>query len=304
MRFEYLEPRTLRECVEMLGHYGSEARLLAGGTDLVVKLRSGTLRPRAVITLGYIKELRTLKRNSDGSLEIGTMQTLREVERAELLGDDFDLIRRGAGCVSSMQVRNVATLGGNSCNASPAADTVPALIAAGAQALIMGKEGERMLPLEEFFLGPGQTALRGDEILTGFRVPAPPPHSGGCYKKFAIRGEVDLAIVGVAASLVLGGDDHYIKEARIVLGAVGPTPLRSRKAEEMLSGKPTTKDLFFEAARIAAEESQPISDQRASAPYRKEMIRVWTRYALEEAFQAGTAGNKFNRTQIFADEHR
>ena len=288
MRFEYLEPGTLREGVEMLGHYGSEARLLAGGTDLVVKLRSGTLRPRAVITLGFIKELRTLKRNSDGSVEIGAMQTLREVERAERLGDDFDLIRRGAGCVSSMQVRNVATLGGNSCNASPAADTAPGLIAAGAQALIMGKEGERMLPLEEFFLNPGQTALRGDEILTGFRVPAPPPHSGSCYKKFAIRGEVDLAIVGVAASLVLGGKDHHIKEARVVLGAVGPTPLRSRKAEEMLSGQHPRKDLFIEAGRIAAEESQPISDQRASASYRREMIRVWTRYALEEAFQKGS----------------
>ena len=292
MRFEYHEPRTLRECVEMLGHYGSEARLLAGGTDLVVKLRSGTLRPRAVITLGFIEELRALKRNSDGSLEIGAMQTLREVEQAELLGDGFDLIRRGAGCVSSMQVRKVATLGGNSCNASPAADTVPGLIAAGARAVMTGRRGERMLPLEEFFLGPGQTALRSDEILTGFRIPAPPPHSGACYKKFAIRGEVDLAIVGVAASLVLGKGGHSIKEARIVLGAAGPTPLRSRKAEEMLSGQPPQKDLFSEAARIAAEESQPISDQRASAPYRKEMIRVWTRYALEGAFQAGRAGNR------------
>jgi carbon-monoxide dehydrogenase medium subunit len=269
----------------MLGHYGSEARLLAGGTDLVVKLRSGTLRPRAVITLGFIEELRALKRNSDGSLEIGAMQTLREVERAELLRDDFDLIRQGAGCVSSMQVRNVATLGGNSCNASPAADTVPGLIAASARVVITGRQGERMLPLEEFFLGPGQTALQRGEILTGLRLPAPPLHSGGCYKKFAIRGEVDLAIVGVAATLILGDDDLCIKEARIVLGAVGPTPLRSRKAEEMLSGQPAKKDLFIEAARIAAEESQPISDQRASAPYRKEMIRVWTRYALEEAFQ-------------------
>ena len=285
MRFEYLEPRTLRECVEMLGHYGPEARLLAGGTDLVVKLRSGTLRPRAVITLGFIEELRALKRNSDGSLEIGAMQTLREVERAELLGDGFDLIRRGAGCVSSRQVRNVATLGGNSCNASPAADTVPGLIAVGARAVMTGRQGERMLPLEEFFLGPGQTALQSDEILTGFRIPAPPARSGSCYKKFAIRGEVDLAIVGVAARLVLGEDDRHIKDARIVLGAVGPTPLRSRKAEELLSGRQPTKDLFFEAARVAAEESQSISDQRASASYRKEMVRVWTRYALEEAFQ-------------------
>jgi carbon-monoxide dehydrogenase medium subunit len=292
MRFEYLEPTTLQECTEMLGQYGPEARLLAGGTDLVVKLRAGTLRPRVVITLGFIKELRILKRNNDGSVEIGAMQTLREVERADRLGDGVDLIRRGAGSVSSIQVRNVATLGGNSCNASPAADTVPGLIVAGAQALLTGKEGKRILPLEQFFLGPGQTAMRSDEILTGFKIPAPPPHSGACYKKFAIRGEVDLAIVGVAASLVLGSDARYIKEARIVLGAVAPTPLRSRKAEEMLSGQYAKKDLFMEAARIAAEESRAISDQRASASYRKEMVRVWTRYALEEAFQAATAANR------------
>jgi carbon-monoxide dehydrogenase medium subunit len=289
MGFEYLEPATLQECIEMLGHYGSDARLLAGGTDLVVKLRAGTLRPRVVITLGFMKELRKLKRNNDGSAEIGAMQTLREVERADLLRDGFELIRQGAGCVSSMQVRNVATLGGNSCNASPAADTVPGLIAADAQALLMGKEGKRVLALEKFFLGPGQTALRSDEILTGFRIPAPPPHSGACYKKFAIRGEVDLAIVGVAASLVLESGNGYIKEARIVLGAVGPTPLRSRKAEELLCGQQLTKDLFVEAARIAAEESQSISDQRASASYRKEMVRLWTRHALEEAYQNGRA---------------
>jgi len=293
MRFEYLEPTTVQDCIEMLGQYGPEARLLAGGTDLVVKLRTGALRPRVVITLGLIKELRALKKNHDGSVEIGSMQTLREVERAQLLGDGFDLLRRGAGCVSSMQVRNVATLGGNSCNASPAADTVPGLIAAGARALLTGKEGSRDLPLEQFFLAPGQTALRSDEILTGFRIPAPPARSGSCYKKFAIRGEVDLAIVGVAASLTLGDDGRYIKEARIVLGAVAPTPLRSRKAEEMLSGQYAKKDLFMEAARVAAEESRPISDQRASASYRKEMIRVWTRYALEEAFQNGTTGGAF-----------
>jgi carbon-monoxide dehydrogenase medium subunit len=240
-----------------------------------------------VITLGFINELRTMTRNNDGSVEIGAMQTLREVERADLLRDGFDLIRRGAGCVSSIQVRNMATLGGNSCNASPAADTVPGLIAAGTQALLTGKEGGRILPLEQFFLGPGQTALRSDEILTGFRIPAPPLHSGACYKKFALRGEVDLAIVGVATSLVLEDDKRHIKEARIVLGAVGPTPLRSRKAEEILSGQYANRDLFIEAARIAAEESQSISDQRASASYRKEMVGVWTRYALEEAFQNG-----------------
>ena len=284
MRFDYYEPTTIRECLEILTHYGPEAHLLAGGTDLVVKIRHRIMRPRAVISLGSLKELRKMERKRDGSLEIGAMRTLREIEHSDALQSDFDLIRQGAGCVSSVQVRNVATLGGNSCNASPSADTVPGLIAAGAKARMIGPEGERLLALEEFFVSPGKTVLQIGEILAGFQIPPLPPTTGGVYKKYAIRGEVDLAIVGVAARLTLD-ESRHIKQARIVLGAVAPTPWRARRAEEVLLGQYPTDELFMESARAAAEDSRPISDQRASMPYRREITRIWTRSALKEAFQ-------------------
>ncbi|MBI5968044.1 MAG: xanthine dehydrogenase family protein subunit M [Deltaproteobacteria bacterium] len=284
MRFDYYEPATISECVEMLTYYGPEAHLLAGGTDLVVKIRLRLVRPRVVISLGSLEELKKLERKNDGSLEIGAMKTLREIEQSNALAKDFDLIRQGAGCVSSMQVRNVATLGGNSCNASPSADTVPGLIAADAVTRIVGPGRERLLPLEEFFVAPGKTTLQTGEMLAGFQVPALPPSTGAVYKKFALRGEVDIAIVGVAARLTLD-ESQRVKQARIVLGAVAPTPLRARGAEEVLFRRYPSDELFMEAARVVAEDSRPITDQRATAQYRKEMIKVWTRHALQEAFQ-------------------
>lgn len=284
MRFQYYhEPTSVNECIELLSHYGPDACLLAGGTNLVVKLRSRAVRPKAVINLGFVEGLKNLERKNDGSIEIGSMKTLREIEQSDALVDGFDVIRQGAGHVSSMQVRNVATLGGNSCNASPAADTVPGLIAMEAVAHIMGPSGERLIPLEDFFDGPGSTVLQTAELLIGFHVPSPPPLTGGEYKKYAIRGNVDLAIVGVAARLTLD-EDNRAQQVRVILGAVAPTPLRARRAEELLLGQLPEEKVVEEAARAAAEDSKPISDQRASAQYRKEMVRVWTRYAIQGAF--------------------
>jgi len=288
MKFEYYEPTNLRECLELLNHYGPEASLLAGGTDLVIKLKLRKIRPRAVISLGCLEELKKFARGSDGSLEIGAMKTLREIEDSEELRNGLGIIRQGASCVSSVQVRNVATLGGNSCNASPAADTVPALIATEAMARVIGPQGERLLPLEDFFVGSGETALQRGELLAGFKVPDPHPGSGGAFKKFALRGEVDIAIVGVAASLTLD-PGHRLQKVRIVLGGVAPTPLRARKAEALLAGQFLGEKLIAEAARLAAEESRPISDPRASAEYRREMVRVWTGHALREAFQRASS---------------
>jgi len=284
MRFDFYEPNTIGECIEMLTHFGLKTSLLAGGTDLLVKLRLRHIRPQAVISLGGIDELKKLERKSDGSLEIGAMKTLQEVESSNLLANEFDLVRQGAGCVSSIQVRNVATLGGNSCNASSSADTVPALIALGAEVQIVGPQGERHLVLEDFFAGPGETVLQKGEILTEFKLPAPSSHSGGTYKKYAIRGEVDISIVGVATRLTLDRN-HKLQEVRIVLGGVAPTPIRVRRAEDMLVGQDPKEELFEEAAQLAAEESRPISDQRATAQYRREMVKVWTRYTLQETFQ-------------------
>jgi carbon-monoxide dehydrogenase medium subunit len=247
-----------------------------------------------VVSLGNLDGLKKMERMNDGALEMGAMITLREIETSRLLEGDFDLIRQGAGSVSSVQVRNVATLGGNTCNASPAADTVPGLIASGAEVRILGPKGGRGLPLEEFFTGPGKTALQEGEILAGYKIPAPPRNScsGGAYKKYAIRGEVDIAIVGIASQLTL--DQNFrIQDVRIVLGGVAPTPFRAKNAERVLAGCSPGGDLFSVAAKIAAEEAKPITDQRASAHYRKEMVRVWTRLNLEQALQ--NAQGKFRK---------
>ena len=285
MRFEYYhEPTNINECLELIVRYGTDGRILAGGTDLVVRLRSGQVRPKAVISLNGLSELSNIKRNEDGSVDIGAMAILRDVMNSHLLAGEFDVIRQGAGHVSSMQVRNVATLGGNSCNAAPSADTVPGLIVAEAFARIVGPEGGRSLPLEDFFLAPGKTALGEAEILTGFHVPASPKNTGCSYKKYSIRGDTDLAIVGTAARLTLDGRG-CVQSVRIALGAVAPTPMRALDAERILMGKHPDGDLLEQSAAVASEESKPISDQRATAEYRREMVRVWTRHALTEAFQ-------------------
>jgi carbon-monoxide dehydrogenase medium subunit len=285
LRFEYYyEPSALGECIELLGHYGADGCILAGGTDLVVKLRSGLVRPKAVISLRSLTELSQITCDDGDGIYIGSMVTLRDIVNSDFLVDGFEVIRQGARHVSSMQIRNVATLGGNSCNASPSADTVPGLIVSQAQPCILGPKGERRLPLEDFFQSAGKTVLSLGEVLTGFYVPSFPPNTGCFYKKYSIRGDTDLAIVGIAASLTL--DKGYrVQKARIALGAVAPTPIRALKAESVLLGRHHDDGLLEEAATAASEESKPISDQRATARYRREMVRVWTKHVLEKAFQ-------------------
>ena len=284
MRFEYYhEPATIGECLELLMHYGPEGLILAGGTDLVPRLRSRSIKCKALICLDFLKELSEVQKKPDGGIEIGATRTLTEVMNSELLADGMDVVQQGAMHVSSMHVRNVATLGGNSCNASPGADTVPGLIAAKAVARILEDGDEKQVPLEKFFVAPGKTILKPGSLLAGFQIPPPLPNSGGCYKKYAIRGDTDLAIVGVAAQVALN-ETGMIEEARVVLGAVAPTPLRAMEAEQCLIGAFPGKEAASEAAERAAQECSPISDQRATAGYRRKMVNVWTRYALSEAF--------------------
>jgi len=238
---------------------------------------------KAVIGLGSLEEMSKLDKLDDGGVEIGAMITLRNTLESKLLAQGWEVIVQGAKAVSSMQVRNVATIGGNACNAAPSADTVPGLIVSEAVAMIAGPNGERHIPLEDFFLGPEETVLGTGELLAGFYIPGEPGRSGGAYKKFAIRGSTDIAIASVGVQVAID-ERNIVRKARIALGAVGPIVMRARRAEAILEGNTCKKDdLIEEAAREAQEEAKPISDQRATALYRKEMVRVWTRYAVEEA---------------------
>lgn len=278
--FEYVEPADLSEAVALLDRYGDEAKILAGGTDLLVWMKEGARTPKYLINIKHIPGVRHIHFSEGEGLRIGALTTVREIETDAVVREKFGALHQAARELASIQVRNLATLGGNLCTASPAAETAPPLLALGAAVKLRGLRGERVLPLAEFFQGPGSTALER-EILTEIIIPAPKPGSRSVYQSISRRNAVDLAIVGVAASGGVDGGGKW-QDVRLALGAVAPTPIRASRAEQALAGKPAEPDVIAAAAETAAEESRPISDLRATAWYRKEMVKVLVRRALEE----------------------
>lgn len=282
MRFEkYYEPTTVEECCRILKEYGSDAKILAGGTDIVPRLKNKVWKPKAVVGIFNIPGIDAVSVSKDG-LELGAAARLRKISLDKALEKDYKVVMEAAGHVSSMQIRNIATIGGNACNASPSADAIQGLIAMGAKAVIAGSEGTREVELEDFFTGPGATVLKEGEFLLKFKIPAPKAGTGAAYKKFAIRGDTDISIVGAGCRLILQ-KDGTVEDARISLAAVAPKPIRVPEAEKLLIGKKLTAELIEQAADAAAKSCTPITDQRATAEYRKQMVRVWTRHAVEEA---------------------
>lgn len=294
MRFEYLEPDSIESVISLLENYKGRAKILAGGTDLLVQIRKGIIKPDFLIHIGLIQDLKGIIYDSDGGVWVGTLTTMRMVEKSELLKGGFDILRQGAAQVSSMQIKNVATMGGNSCNGIPSADTVPSLIALGANAIVICPKGKREIPMEEFHCGPGRTVLKEDELLLGFKIPSQPAFSGGAYFKYSPRGTFELAIVGVAALITLNPRDLMCETVRIVLGACGPIPLRAKKAESVLLRNQIDEILIEKAAQIAEEEARPNPkvSVRASAWYRREMVRVWVKRALADAFKRACTNNR------------
>ncbi len=282
MRFEkYYEPTTVEECCRILKEYGSDAKILAGGTDIVPRLKNKIWKPKAVVGIFNIPGIDSITVTKDG-LELGAAARLRKISLDPSLQKDYKVVMEAAGHVSSMQIRNIATIGGNACNASPSADAIQGLIAMDAKAVIAGPSGTREVDLADFFTGPGKTVLEAGEFLLKFKVSAPKAGTGAVYKKFAIRGDTDISIVGVACRLILQ-KDGTVEDARISLAAVAPKPIRVPEAEKLLIGKKLTAELIEQAAEAAEKSCTPISDQRATAEYRKQMVRVWTRHAVEEA---------------------
>jgi carbon-monoxide dehydrogenase medium subunit len=279
-RFEYFEPRSLPEAVALLVRYGGRAQPLAGGTDLLVELKEQLRHADCVVNIKKIPGIDELRFDPRQGLRIGALATTRDIELSSVAQKHFPSLVQAVRELGSIQVRNRATVIGNVCRASPSADTLPPLIADQASVFIRGEHGERSLPLEEFFTGPGKTVLRPGELVTEIVVPAPAPHTGKVYIKHGRRKAMELATVGVAVTATRDGD------VRIALGAVAPTVIRARKAERMLSGKRIDGALIEAAARAATEEASPISNVRASAAYRREMVRVLTKRALQQALRA------------------
>lgn len=283
-QFEYLAPTTLEEACKRLAELGSGAKVMAGATDLIPPMKDKVIKPEYLIDLKKIPGLNYLEYDEDEGLKIGALTTLREIEKSPLVREKNPAVAHAASVVASNQIRAKGTMVGNICNASPSCDTAPILLANGAKILVQGPDAKREIAIDDFFLGVKKTALQPGEIVTGIVVPPLKEGEKDAYIKHAVRKAMDLAIIGVACKIKV--EDGICKEARIALGAVATTPIRAPKAEEILIGKELTDDVIAEASVAAMESCNPISDIRASKEYRKDMIRVFTKRAIQKALES------------------
>jgi aerobic carbon-monoxide dehydrogenase medium subunit len=279
-RFELALPRSVDDCLKTLARRGPDVKVVAGGTDLLPQLKNGLLRPAFVVDLSGVTPLRRLGVTKKG-LRVGAAVTARQLELDPRVRADYLALAESGAVVGSVQIRNLATVGGNLCNAAPSADMAPPLMALEAQAVIAGPKGKRQVPLADFFQGVRQTVLAPDELLLELVVPAPGPRSGGHYLRHTPRRELDIAVVGVASQLTLS--NGTCAKARIALAAVAPTPVRATAAEQALEGQPVTPAQIERAAELAVGAAHPISDQRGSAEFRRHLVRVLTRRTLTTA---------------------
>ena len=277
------QPTTLAEATRIMLEGGSGGRFLAGGTDLLIAMKEKGLVPEYVVDLKKIPSLSEIHETNRGDISIGALTTLRKVETSPLIVGRYPFLAQSAAEVGSIQIRNRATIGGNMANATPSADVAPALLALDAKVRLAGADGERVVDLGGFFRGPGQTVAESGEILTELLIPPHDRRLTGEYIKFSPRDMMDLAYIGVSVALVLTEKDETCESVAIALGAVSPTPMRAPNAEAILKDKVLTEKLADEAGQQAAEECSPISDVRASAEYRRAMVRVHTKRALMNA---------------------
>lgn len=276
-------PSSVDDCLRVLAERGSGAKLVAGGTDLIPQMKNALLRPAYVVDLSAVDELKVLETDADGSLRIGANVSARTLELDPIVKSRYRSLAESAGLVGSLQVRNLATLGGNVCNAAPSADMAPPLLALDAEAVIAGPNGRRRVPFSEFFLGVRRTVLEPNEMLVEIVLPPVPEQSGGNYRRHTPRRELDIAVVGVASQLTFA--NGACTKARIALASVAPTPVRATAAEAALEGKQVGVDLIEQAATLAVDAASPISDQRGSAEYRRHLVRVLTRRTLTTALE-------------------
>ena len=284
VRFDYAEPATLDEAVALLDAGAGRAVVFAGGTDLLVQMREHVRTPAQVVNIKKILGLDTFEFDPVDGLMIGALTTTRAVETSEIVRRHYAGLHASTVHFASIQVRHRATVVGNVCRASPSADTLPPLIADAAVLRVLGRHGVREVAVEDFCTAPGRTVLSPGELVTRIMVPAPPPHTGKVYLKHGRRTEMELATVGVAVTLTMDGP--LGRDVRIVLAAVAPTPLRAAAAEHVLRGRAVDDCLIAASAEAAMAEARPIGDVRGSADYRREMVGVLTRRALQQALEA------------------
>jgi carbon-monoxide dehydrogenase medium subunit len=280
--FDYYQPSTIEEALSLMEKLDGGVSLLAGGTDLLVAMKDGRLRHRTLVDIKHISNLGAI-RPEDGGLCLGAAVNTRTIAQSSLVKERFPLLSQALAVLGSMQIGNRATIGGNLANASPAADSAPALLTLEASVKLVGRQGERLVPLENFFSGPGKTVLER-ELLTEIHVPSAPDQGRGVFYKLGPRGAPeDICIVSVAVFAVPDASKRIWTDVRIALGAVAPTPIRARNAEKALLGQLIEGRAVEDAARLAAEkDARPISDIRGSASYRRAMVKILVARALEQ----------------------
>jgi carbon-monoxide dehydrogenase medium subunit len=286
-QFAYYAPKSLEEACSLLAKHKGSALPLAGGTDLLVKMKQRRIVPRYIVNLKAIPDMDYISYDESDGLRIGALATIQSLKNSVTVKRHCMILAQAAGVESSIQIRNVATLGGNIANASPAADAPLALIDLGASVVLTRAGSQREVPLENFFVGPGQTVLQPGEIISEIHVPPLRARTGGAYLKHAMR-RTDIAIVSVAVVIRLGGD--VCDNAKIALGSVAPTAFRAKKAEQLLTGKRITGELAGKAAQAAMEESRPIDDIRGYAEYRAKMVLDITKQAIMQALHDARLG--------------
>ena len=283
--FDYATPESVADAVVMLSDRGKNACVLAGGTDLIVQLRENRRRTDLVVDVKKIAELNALSYDPATGLTIGAAVPCYRIYGDAEIAAAYPGLMDAARLVGGTGIQGRASLGGNLCNASPAGDTIPPMIVLSGEAEIAGPNGTRKVAVEDFCTAPGRTVLGDGEFLVSLQFPAPAPNSGAFYRRFIPRNEMDIAVVGVGASVVLSEDRSSFVSARIAVGAVAPTPLFVREAGDALAGQPVSDESIRRAADIARDAARPISDMRGTAEYRKHLTSVLTRRVVEGAVQ-------------------
>jgi carbon-monoxide dehydrogenase medium subunit len=282
---EYLAPRSLNQALDILDRHGEQASVLAGGTDLIVQMKQGMVHPACIVDVKKIPELNVLDWKPEDGLHIGAAVPIRRLLALPVVWEKYNILAQACSGIGSMQLRNRATIGGNICNAAPSADSAPPLLCLRAKAVMFSSKGVRGIPLEDFFLAPGETA-RINRDLVEIVIPTPESLSSGCYLKHGTREKMDIAVAGVASFLSLSAQDRKLKAVRIALGAVAPRPMRAPQTEAILTKNLLNRQNIEAAAEQAANEAEPISDLRGSAEYRREIVKVLTRRTLNKACES------------------
>ncbi|MBY0120506.1 xanthine dehydrogenase family protein subunit M [Bacillus sp. S/N-304-OC-R1] len=280
---DVVSPASLKECLTILSKEGSNVKLIAGGTDAVVRMKEGKWRPQKWINIQDLKELRYIS-EKDGSIQIGPLTTHTDIVKSKLLQRKADVLVEASGEVGAIQMQNAGTIGGNIGTASPAGDTIPALYVLNAVIEISSLANTRLVPIEQFFIGPGKTALKQNEMVTKIIIQPQDENEIGIFQKLGPRKAQSISIVNVAISLLMG-EDRQVLKGKIAFGSVGPTIIRAKKCESMITLNPLTEELIQNIAKIAWKEVMPITDVRATAEYRRDMASALLERGLYRLMQ-------------------